>query len=187
MSEMYETLCSFENLLWAYRAAARGKRSRPDVAAFDYSLEGHLLQLRDALRAHTYRPGPYRRFTIASPKPRVISAAPFADRVVHHALCNVIEPIFERRFIADSYASRAGKGIHAALDRCTAFSRRFPYVLRCDIVQFFPSVDLTLLRRILGRVVRDDEMLAHPRGKHSRLDQRSRGHHGLLITCARCA
>lgn len=159
-SALYEELCSFENLLRAYRDAARGKRSRPDVAAFDYHLEGNLLRLRRQLLDHSYHPGAYRRFTIADPKPRVISAAPFADRVVHHALCNIVEPLFERRFIADSYASRAGKGIHKELDRCTQYARRYPYVLRCDIVQFFPSVDLAVLRRILGRVVRDDEVLA---------------------------
>lgn len=159
-SPLFEQLSSFENLLLAYHKAARGKRGRPDVAAFDYQLEANLLRLRDQLRARAYRPGPYRRFRIADPKPRVISAAPFADRVVHHAVTNVLEPPFERRFIADSYASRAGKGIHCALDRCTFFARRYPYVLRCDIVQFFPSVDLAILRRLLARVVRDEETLA---------------------------
>jgi RNA-directed DNA polymerase len=160
MSSLYDTLCSFENLLRAYHSAARGKRARPDVAAFDYHLEGQLLRLRRQLLSKTYRPGPYRRFTIADPKPRVISAAPFADRVVHHALTNVLEPRFERRFIANSYANRAGKGIHQALDRATHFARRYPYVLRCDIVQFFPSVDHAALRRILARVARDDDVLA---------------------------
>ncbi|MFI5274666.1 MAG: reverse transcriptase domain-containing protein [Ktedonobacterales bacterium] len=162
MTEMtaFETLASFENLLRAYRSAARGKRGRPDVAAFDYHLEGQLLHLRDELAAGSYRPGAYRRFTIADPKPRIISAAPFRDRVVHHALCNVIEPPFERRFIGDSYASRQGKGIHQALDRATAFARRYPYVLRGDIVEFFPSVDLAILRRALGRVIHDARVLA---------------------------
>src|SRR6185437_7364259 len=83
----------------------------------------------------------------------------YRDRVVHHALCRVIEPYFERRFIGDSYASRHGKGTHAALDRCTQFARRFPYVLRCDIVQFFPSVDHAVLRRQLGRVIGDPQVL----------------------------
>ncbi len=156
----WERLCSFENLLLAYRLAARGKRRRPDIARFDYHLEGQLLRLRDELLAGTYRPSPYRRFTVADPKPRVISAAPFRDRVVHHALCNIIEPLFERRFIPDSYASRAGKGIHQALDRCAHFAQRYRYVLRCDIVQFFPSIDLAILRRSLGRVIRDDAILA---------------------------
>lgn len=156
----FERLCAFANLLYAYRRAARGKRGRPDVAAFDYDLEGQLLRLRDQLTDGSYRPGPYRRFMIADPKPRAISAAPFRDRVVHHALCNLIEPPFERRFIGDSYASRPGKGVHQALDRCTHFARRYPYVLRGDIVEFFPSVDLAILHRLLARVVRDPRLLA---------------------------
>lgn len=156
---LFEQLWSFSNLLSAYRKAARGKRARPDVAAFDFDLEGWLLRLRDQLHAQTYRPGPYRRFVFADPKPRHISAAPFRDRVVHHALVNVTEPIFERRFIPDSYANRCGKGIHQALDRCTQFARRYRYVLRCDIVQFFPSVDLAILRQILASAIRDDQVL----------------------------
>lgn len=156
---LFEQIASFGNLWQAFHKAALGKRSRPDVAEFEYDLEGWLLRLHKQLLARTYHPAPYRRFTFADPKPRAISAAPFRDRVVHHALCNVIEPICERRFIGDSYAHRQGKGIHAALDRCTEFARRYRYVLRCDIVQFFPSVDLAILRRILARMLRDDEVL----------------------------
>ncbi len=155
----FERLSSFEALLQAYRQAARGKRARPDVAAFDYHLEGWLLRLRDRLVARTYRPGPYRRFTITDPKPRVISAAPFADRVVHHALVNVLEPLYERRFIPHSYANRLGKGIHKALRQAKLYARRYKYVLRCDIVQCFPSIDHAILRRNLARVVRDDAVL----------------------------
>ncbi|MBA3824215.1 MAG: RNA-dependent DNA polymerase [Ktedonobacterales bacterium] len=158
-SPLFAQLCSFENLLHASRKAARGKRSRHDVADFEYDLEGWLLRLSRQLQSRTYQPGSYRRFSFCDPKPRAISAAPFPDRVVHHALCNVIEPIFERRFIADSYANRAGRGIHQALDRCTQFARRYRYVLRCDIVQFFPSIDLIILRRILARTIRDDAVL----------------------------
>jgi RNA-directed DNA polymerase len=156
---LFEQIASFENLWLAFKKAARGKRSRPNVAEFEYDLEGWVLRLRHQLRTRTYRPAPYRRFTFADPKPRAISAAPFRDRVVHHALCTIIEPICERRFIGDSYANRQGKGIHAALDRCTEFARHYRYVLRCDIVQFFPSVDLAILRRILARMIRDDEVL----------------------------
>jgi RNA-directed DNA polymerase len=156
---LFEQIASFENLWRAFRKASRGKRARPDVAEFEYHLEGWLLRLRQQLLSKRYTPASYRRFTFADPKPRAISAAPFRDRVVHHALCNVIEPIFERRFIGDSYANRVGKGIHAALDRCTYFARRYRYVLRCDIVQFFPSVDLAILRRILARTIRDDDVL----------------------------
>jgi len=79
--------------------------------------------LQRELHGHTYRPGPYVNFYIHDPKRRLISAAPFRDRVVHHALCNLIEPIFERSFITDSYANRVGKGTHRALDRCQQFAR----------------------------------------------------------------
>ena len=122
---MYSDLCSWDNLLLAYRRAAKGKRGHPNVAAFEYRLEDNLFQLQDELLAHTYRPGEYVSFYIHDPKRRLISAAPFRDRVVHHALCNPIEPVFERSFIADSYANRVGKGTHRALDRCTMFARRY--------------------------------------------------------------
>jgi RNA-directed DNA polymerase len=160
LTPMFEELSSFAHLLDAYHLAARGKRLREDVATFDYLLEGWLVRLRDQLHNGTYRPGAYRRFTIADPKPRTISAAPFRDRVVHHAITSATEPLFERRFIRDSYANRRGKGIHAALDRCTAFARRYRYALRCDIVQFFPSVDHQILKRLLWRVVRDPQVMA---------------------------
>lgn len=89
---------------------------------------------------------------------RLISAAPFRDRVVHHALCNVIEPRFERRFIFDSYANRPGKGTHRAVDRLQQFARRYRYVLRLDIVKHFPSIDHALLSAILARTLRDDDV-----------------------------
>ena len=149
--ELYASLCTFENLYLAYRRARRGKRGRPDVAAFEFNLELELPRLQAELISQRYRPGPYRHFTLYERKPRRISAAPFRDRVVHHALCNVIEPIWEARFIFDSYACRLGKGTHRALDRCTSFSRRYPYVLQGDIVQFFPSVDHAVLYRLLAR------------------------------------
>ncbi len=96
---------------------------------------------------------------IHDPKHRRISAAPFRDRVVHHALCNVIEPIFEKQFIPDSYANRRFKGTHRAIDRLQAFSRKYRYVLRIDIVKHFPSIDHTILRDILAETIEEDETL----------------------------
>ncbi len=156
---MYDQLCAFDNLYTAYLAARLGKRDQPDVAAFEFNLEAELLQLRAELLAHAYQPGPYHSFYIHEPKRRLISAAPFRDRVVHHALCQIIEPIFERRFIGDSYANRVGKGTHCALDRCTQFLRRFKYVMPLDVVQFFPSIDHAILRRILTRAIADTALL----------------------------
>jgi len=116
MSDLYEEVCAWYNLYMAWLGAARGKRGREPAARFEYHLEDNLLQLQEELQGQTYRPGPYDSFYIHEPKRRLISAAPFRDRVVHHALCNVIGPPFERRFIADSYANRLGKGTHRALD-----------------------------------------------------------------------
>lgn len=88
-----------------------------------------------------------------------MSAAPFRDRVVHHALCNVTEGIFENTFLADSYANRVGKGTHAALDKAQAWTRRYPYVLQCDIRQFFPSIDHAVLEAVLSRKIADEAVL----------------------------
>ncbi len=100
----YNDIHRWDNLLLAYRKASRGKRSRPAVAAFEYRLEDNLFQLQYELSNEVYQPGPYASFTIHEPKHRLISAAPFRDRVVHHALCQVIEPAFEASFIHHSYA-----------------------------------------------------------------------------------
>jgi retron-type reverse transcriptase len=150
---LYPHICAWENLEKAYRKARKGKRRYQPVADFEYHWERNLLQLQAELINKTYHPGSYRSFYIHDPKKRLISAAPFRDRVVHHALCLLIEPIFERRFIHDSYANRIGKGTHRALDRCTYFSRRYRYVLQCDIKQHFPAIDHAILRRLLAKQI----------------------------------
>jgi RNA-directed DNA polymerase len=150
---LYPQVWNWDNLYTAYRQARKGKRGKGPVADFEFFLEDNLVWLQEELRTQTYRPGSYHSFYICEPKRRLISAAPFRDRVVHHALCQVIEPIFERRFIHDSYANRVGKGTHRALDRCTYFARRYRYVLPCDVRQFFPSIDHAVIRGILGRLI----------------------------------
>ncbi len=157
--DLYPGICSFENLYRAFRKAAKGKRGKPEVAAFEFHLERNLLELRKELQAQTYNPGSYCSFTIHDPKQRLISAAPFRDRVVHHALCNVIEPIFERTFIADSYANRRGRGTHKALDRAQQFARRHRFVLQCDVAQFFPSIDYQILFAIISKKIGDPGVL----------------------------
>ena len=156
---MFEHLHSWENLLLAYRRAAAGKRGRSAAAGFEHRLEDNLLSLQDELASKRYRPGAYISFSIHEPKRRRISAAPFRDRVVHHALCNLIEPVFERGFIFDSYANRVGKGTHRALDRCQQFARRYRYCLQLDVEQFFPAIDHAILRRILARKIEDEDVL----------------------------
>lgn len=156
---MYASITEWDNLWLAYRKAARGKRGAASVAGFEIQAADHLVEIQAELRARTYCPGPYTHFTIHEPKRRKISAAPFRDRVVHHALCNVIEPLFEARFISNSYANRVGKGTHRAIDRLQGFARRYRYVLRLDVVQHFPSLDHAILRAAIAEVVRDEDVL----------------------------
>jgi retron-type reverse transcriptase len=156
---LWPTLTSFANLLYAARKAARGKRFRPAVAAFWFDMEKQLLRLQEELRQHSYQPGAYRQFTISEPKERTISAAPFRDRVVHHALVNVLEPIWERRFSPDSFASRKGKGTHAAMRRCQHFARRHAWVWKADVRHFFPSIDHQVLDDRLAARVKDKDVL----------------------------
>jgi retron-type reverse transcriptase len=156
---LFPEVASFGNLHSAWRKARRGKRSRPDVLRFDFNQESEILALERELQEGTYRPGAYRNFVIHEPKRRIISAAPFRDRVVHHAICNVLEPIFERRFIYDTYACRRGKGTHRALDRFTHYARRYAYVLKADIVQYFPSIDHEILLGLLARRIADNRLV----------------------------
>lgn len=123
------------------------------MARFERSLGEQLLRLRQALLSQTWQPGGYVHFTIHEPKRRLISAAPFADRVVHHALCRVIEPRFEAAFHPHSYANRLGRGSHRAVDQLQHWARRHRWVLRLDIVQHFPSIDHAILQALLARRV----------------------------------
>ncbi len=156
---VYSRLSSWENLLLAFRKASKGKRGQANVATFEHRLEENLIQLQHELRVHLYRPAAYTNFFIHEPKRRLISASAFRDRVVHHALCNVIESVFEPTFIADSYANRAGKGTHRAIRRCQQFVDRYPFVLQCDIRQFFPSIDHQVLGRALVTRISDPDVL----------------------------
>lgn len=151
---LIERIASFENLLWAARRARLGKSHRPDVAAFHMDLERNLLGLRDALSTGTFQPAPHRVFSIRDPKPRVISAAPYRDRVAHHAICRYVAPVMERGLIYDCWANRVGFGTHGALDRCTHYAQRTRYVLKCDVARYFPSMDRTLLKELLARSIK---------------------------------
>lgn len=152
-NHLYPAISSFESLYLAWRKARMGKRYTPSAAAFERRLDENLLSLSRELANESWQPGGYRSFTVHEPKRRKISAAPFRDRVVHHALVKVIEPIWERKFIFDSYANRTGKGTHAALDRCTQYMRRFKFVLQCDVQQFFPAIDHAILKTVLAKAI----------------------------------
>ncbi len=152
---LYKDIVDFSNLYQAWRKAAKGKRKSMAVASFEMNLSDELICLQNELKNRTWQAGQYQSFTIRDPKKRLVSAAPFRDRVVHHALCNVTESIYENTFIGDSFANRKGKGTHAALDKAQVYMRRFPYVLQCDLKQFFPSVDHAVMESVLNRKIID--------------------------------
>ena len=156
---LYHKIYNPLNLFFAYKQAAKGKRYKPPVASFEYNLEKHLVSIENDLKDESYQPSGYHSFTIQKPKRRLINAAPFCDRVVHHALMNVIEPLFERQFIFDSYANRVGKGTHKALDRTTYYLRRYEYVMHLDVKQFFPAIDHEILLSIISRTILDEKVM----------------------------
>jgi len=156
---LYSQIISFENLLFASQKSQRGKRYRDNVLAFNFHLESELLQIQSELLHQTYQPQSYHTFQIHEPKPRLISAAPYRDRVVHHALCNIIAPLIESSFIPDSYSNRIGYGTHKAIRRFTHFSRSSEYVFQCDIQKYFPSIDHEILRNILRQKIKCPQTL----------------------------
>lgn len=156
---LYPKIFEFENLFLATRQAQKGKRYRDNVLEFNYHLETELIRLQQELTNKTYQPGAYRTFHLTNPKSRLISAAPYRDRVVHHALCNIIAPIFEKSFIYDSYANRVGFGTHRALKKFTKFARNSRYVLQCDIKKYFPSIDHEILKQLIRRKIKCHDTL----------------------------
>jgi retron-type reverse transcriptase len=158
-SDLWEQVTTFENLYSATYAVLRGKRSQQCAGEFFLNFEHSLLRLQHDLRTHEYRPSGYRTFWITDPKPRLISAASFRDRVVHHALVQVIEPLFEIRFIHHSYACRKGKGTQRALQQFVTWARSSRYVLKMDIKKFFPSLDHAVLKERIRRVIKDPHVL----------------------------
>ena len=129
------------------------------MARFSLDLEQALLELQQELGSGAYTPGAYRQFTVYERKPRVISVAPFRDRVAHHALMNVLEPLLDKRFIPDTYACRKDKGVHRAVDRYQQFARDYAYVLKLDIARYFPSIDRAILGQQLARRIKDKAVL----------------------------
>jgi len=150
---LFGEIASFRALHAAALKAVKGKRRKPGAAAFMANLEKELLRLERELLEGSYRPGSYTTFVVKEPKERFISAAPFRDRVVHHVLCAVVEPFFDRGFIDDSYANRQGKGSHRSVARYEQYRDRFGHVLRCDVYRFFPSIDHAVLKADLRRRV----------------------------------
>jgi retron-type reverse transcriptase len=162
---LWDTFIGFENIYKGYLAAAKGKRYRNEVLAFKLNLEENLFAIIKDLQENTYKPLPLRQFFITDPKKRLISAPAFRDRVVHHALVRIIEPIFEKRFINESFACRVGRGTHAAMQhvhKSTQLAKRRwgnYYVFKGDVTKYFPSINHDILKQDVRRAIRDRKIL----------------------------
>lgn len=154
----FDQVAAFWPLRVAALRAARGHRNGEGVAAFLANLEPEVLKLERELLDDCWRPEPHRTFQIREPKPRTISAAAFRDRVVHHAICAVLDPVFEAHADADSYACRPGKGSHAAVRRAQAHARRHPWFVKLDVRHFFETVPHEGLLRGLGPALTDQRL-----------------------------
>lgn len=155
---LIQRIASKENLLSAYEKARKGKRDSIGYLVFKEHLGANIVKLHNELSSGEYRPGEYRKFFVYEPKKREISALPFYDRVAQHALCNVIEPIFDTTFLPQSYACRKNKGTHAGAIALQAMMRRMGksgdvWALKTDFRKFFPSVDRGILRQEIARKI----------------------------------
>ena len=163
---LFEEIISPENLFSAWDVFKLGKQSKPDVLAFERHLEEHIFKLHRELKNRTYKHGPYRGFYVCDPKQRHIHKAAVRDRVLHHAIFSVINPVFEETFIPSSFSCRAGFGTHKGVNVLERMARAVAkngtsscFVLKCDIKKFFDSVDHETLLKILGRRINDENAM----------------------------
>jgi retron-type reverse transcriptase len=173
---LYKEICSIKNLYKAYLKAKSGKSKKPYVILFSEDLDNELKKLNQELLNYIYKPKKLKKFIIRDPKTRTIHASAFRDRIVHHAIVNIIEPIFEKIFIYDSFASRKNKGTHLAVKRIEEFIRKVSgngrlikeainnnqiegYCLKADIKSYFDNVNHEVLLNVIKKKVRDEKTL----------------------------
>ncbi len=175
-NKLYEKLYSIDNLISAFKKARKGKSKKAYVINFESNLERNIAMLQKDLRLKKYNPNKLKKFIIRDPKTRTIHSSIFRDRIVHHAIINLIQPIYEKIFIYDSFASRKSKGTHAAVERFESFVRKTSsngrkinnpfnnnsiqgYVLKADIKHYFPTIDHDVLINILRKKINDEDLI----------------------------
>ncbi len=161
-----DDIISIKALSGAWKKFSRGKKSRKDVAGYQKNLSRNLRVLHEQLASGCYRHEAYQKFIIHDPKQRQIHKATVQDRIVHQAIVTAIEPLFEKRFVHDSYSCRVGKGTHAGVTRLRSFLRKAScnntkkvYVLKCDVRKFFASIDHEMLLNLIARRIQNEEIL----------------------------
>ncbi|GHU44184.1 hypothetical protein FACS1894190_15350 [Spirochaetia bacterium] len=152
---LFEKIADYQNIRTAFLKAIRGKRSSGEVLIFCRNVEAGLENLRNRLFSQNIRWGAYRSFTITDPKLRTISAAPIEDRIMHHAIMNILEPLFERQMIYHTYACRKNKGAHAAVLYAFKNGKSNNLFLKLDVRKYFDSIDHAVLKQKLNRIIKD--------------------------------
>ena len=167
LSNLFEQIYNLSNLILAWRKARKGKSKKKYVLEFEKDTLGNLLKLQEELKNQTYKPKPLVTFVLRDPKTRVISKSDFRDRIVHHALCNIIEPIFDKTFIYDNCANRKEKGTLFALKRLDFFKRKVTdnlskgtYCLKADIKHYFNEINHNILLDIIKRKVKCEKTIS---------------------------
>lgn len=162
---VFDKIISPESLFSAWDKFKKGKQKKPDVRQFEWRLEENIFQLHRDLKYHKYRHGAYISFYIHDPKRRHISKATVRDRVLHQAIFNALNPIFEPTFISHSFSCRIGKGTHKGINTLDRMTRQVSnnyskpcFVLKCDIRKFFETVDHAILLRIIRRRIKDSNV-----------------------------
>jgi len=159
VGQLFAQFVDFSNLYRAWVKARQGTGWNTETRQFCFQLERELLSLQTELETGDYKPQDFRFFTIRDPKHRIISVAPFRDRVVHHALVQILMPIFEPSFIYDSYATRVDKGTHKAIVRAQGFVRRYQWYYKLDIEQFFATIQHDVMISAISHKIKDKRLL----------------------------
>ena len=162
---IYKDIISTENLLNSWSEFVRGKKNKKDVAEFSLNLLDNIFKLHKDLRNKTYKHSDYEHFKISDPKPRDIHKASVRDRLLHHAICSIIKPYFDKKFIYDCYSSRDYKGAHRAMNGFRCFAGKVSknhtkscWVLKCDIRKFFATIDHKILLSIFYKHIKDEDI-----------------------------
>lgn len=156
---LFNQITSYENVRLAWIKARKGKMDKPAVKNFARHVNENLIKIQQNLKSNPPVLSRYTQFKIFDPKERVISVVPFLDRVMHHAIMNVLEPVFERQFIYHTYACRKGKGSHRAVQYVFEKAKKHRYFLKLDVKKYFDNIDHEVLKKMLGRIIKDKECL----------------------------
>lgn len=156
---LFKQLTELDNLVSASHKAFMGKQQSNEVRNFQQNYLPNITKIRDELLSGIMRPWSYRKFIIYEPKKREICAAPVEQRIIHHAIINVCQAVFEKYQIYDSYASRSGKGVHKAILRLKKKLGIYKYYAKLDVRKFFDSVDHDILKILLERLFKEEQLL----------------------------